>query len=118
MAVLMANRRLGVRRRGAGGRGAHGDPVPGALGALLGPWPGRGEESGDVPAGQVGGRTWELGVDLAAWPLQPDDVVVDVDSGQEWLVTSADLLNNNADASIDYVLVRAHLRQGAAGTRP
>jgi hypothetical protein len=118
VAVLLANRRLGVRRRTGGGVGQHGDPVTGVLGPLEGPWPGRGEESGDVPAGQVGGRTWELAVDVAAWPLAPQDVVVDADTGQEWLVVSADLLTNNADPAVDYVTVRGHARQGAAGTRP
>ena len=118
MTVLLANRRLGVRRRTEGGRGPHGDRLAGALGSLAGPWPGRAEEAGDVPAGQVGGRTWELGVDVAAWPLKPQDLVVDVDTGQEWLVTSADLLVNNADPAVDYVLVRAHLHEVGPGTRP
>uniref|UniRef100_UPI003F4961BB hypothetical protein n=1 Tax=Nonomuraea sp. CA-251285 TaxID=3240002 RepID=UPI003F4961BB len=118
MTVLLANRRLSVRRRAPGGRGPHGDTVVGALGPLTGPWPGRAEEAADVPAGQVGGRTWELGVDVAAWPLAPQDIVVDADSGQEWLITSADLLVNNADPAVDYVLVRAHLRRDTTGTRP
>lgn len=118
MAVLLADRRLGVRRRGPGTVGAHGDRVPGGYGPVLGPMPGRAEEGPDVPEGQTGGRTWTLAVDPGLWPVTPGDLVVDAVTGQEWLVTSADLLKNNADSAVDYVAVRAHAHTGAGGTRP
>jgi hypothetical protein len=118
VAVLLANRRLGVRRRTAGGVGAHGDRLKGSWGPTAGPWPGRAEEGADVPEGQTGGRAWNIATDAASWPLAQGDLVVDVDSGEEWLVTSADLRRNNADPAVDYVAVNAHVRTGADGTRP
>jgi hypothetical protein len=84
---------------------------------MVGPWPGRAEERGDVAIGQVGGRTWVLAVDPAAWPLYQQDMVVDADSHEEWLITDADLATNNADPVVDYIRVEAHLR-ATGGTRP
>lgn len=86
-------------------------------GATVGPWPGRVSQGPDAPIGQPGGRTWVLALDPAAWPLLQGDLVVDVGSGEQWLVTSADLLNNNADSAIDYIRVEAHTRI-AASTAP
>lgn len=117
MAVLLPDRRLGLRRRTAAGVGAHGEQRGYTYGPLLGPWPGRAEEHGDVPAGEIGGRTWVLALDPAAWPVQQGDRVVDPALGVEWVVTSADLQVNNADHRLDYVRVEAHARQ-AGGTRP
>lgn len=116
MAVLVANRSLGLRRRTAAGVDGHGDPVGFTWGAMAGPWPGRAEELPDAEMGGVGGRTWVLALDPAAWPVQQGDMAVDPATSQEWLVTSADLLRNNADPSVDYIRVEAHARVG--GTRP
>ncbi|MFF4777536.1 hypothetical protein ACFY05_32235 [Microtetraspora fusca] len=116
MSVLLPDRQLGVRRREAPAVDAHGDAVGGGWGGLLGPWPGRAEESGDVPAGLPGGRTWVLALDPAAWPVHQNDLVEDPRARMQWLVTSADLLKHNADPAIDYIRVEAHLRD--AGTRP
>ncbi|MEW9530766.1 hypothetical protein [Microbispora sp. NPDC049125] len=117
MAVLLADRALGVRRRGPANLDAHGDRVGGAWGPVTGPWPGRAAEGPDVPPGQIGGRAWVLAVDPRAWPIAQNDLVVDTGSGQEWLVTSADLLTNTADPTVTYIRVTGHLRT-AAGTRP
>lgn len=117
MAVLMADRQLGVRHRGAAVTDAHGDRVGGDWGALAGPWPGRAAEGPDVPPGLPGGRRWVLAVDPAAWIVLQGDMVVDVDSGQEWLVLSADLLSNTVIGDVDYIRIEAHLRT-ADGTKP
>jgi hypothetical protein len=45
------------------------------------------------------------------------DLIVDPDRNLEWLVTSADLITNNADPSIDYVRVEARTH-AAVGTSP
>lgn len=110
MAVQIADRRLGARRRQAGGRGAHGDRLKGGWGPTRGPYPGWGMESGDVPAGQTGGRSWVLALDPKLWPVYKDDQVVDADSGQEWLVTSADLMTNSVDPAADFISIKAHLQ--------
>lgn len=119
MAVQLADRRLGVRHQLPAARDAHGDTVPGGLGPLQGPWPGRADEGGDAPHGQTPTRTWLLGVDVQAWPLLQNDVVVDADSGEEWLVVSANLhtLPAGIDPAVNYVRVEAHLQTGA-GTNP
>lgn len=116
MTVLLANRSMGIRRRTVT-MDAHGDRAKSGYGVLAGPWPGRAEEKDDAPIGQVGGRPWVLAVDPAAWPVNQQDVIVDVDSKQEWVVTKADLRTNNIQNFVDYVRVEAHART-AAGTRP
>lgn len=118
MGVLLADRRLGVRRRAAGVADAHGYVSGGSWGPLAGPWAGRAEEGPDAAQmGATGGRRWVLAVDPAAWPLTQGDLVVDVDAGQQWLVVTADLRANAADSAVDYVRVEAHIRTGG-GTRP
>lgn len=118
MAVLLANRSLGVRHRAAGAPDAHGEPQAASWAAMGGPWPGRAEEGPDVAEmGAAGGRTWVLAVDPAAWPLHQGDLVVEPSTGATWLVTTADLLTNNASPDIDYIRVEAHARTGAS-TRP
>jgi hypothetical protein len=119
MAVLLANRSLGVRHRTVAGQDEHGYVYTSGWGALVGPWPGRAEEGPDAPIGEIGGRTWVLAVDPQAWPVEQGDLVVEVVNGEPvttWLVLSADLLRNNADARVDYVRIKAHLRTD--GTRP
>lgn len=118
MSVLLTDRQLGVRRATTATDG-HGSTYPTGWGTLAGPWPGRAAEGPDVPAGQTAGRTWVLAVDPAGWPLDQGDLVVELQQGAtvaEWLVTSADILTNNADPSVDYIRVEAHLR--TTGTRP
>jgi hypothetical protein len=114
--VWLANRRLGIRHAVPGPVAGHGDRPP-EWGAVAGPWPGRAEEGGDVALDEVGGRVWVLALDPAAWPVQQRDLVVDADSGQEWLVTWADLRTNNVASDADYVRVEAHART-QSGTRP
>jgi hypothetical protein len=53
-----------------------------------------------------------LALNPAEWPMTPGDMVVDVDSGQQWLTVEVDLLNNNADPEIDYIRAVAHIRAG------
>jgi hypothetical protein len=116
MAVLLPDRTLGVRRRAAGSVDAHGDRPGGGWAAVAGPWPGRAAEGPDVPVGQAGGRAWVLAMDPRAWPVSQGDLAVDPVAAVEWLVTSADLLVNNASPEVDYIRVEAHLR--TTGTRP
>jgi len=108
MAVLMPNTRLGIRTRTGGVEDRHGDTVPGAPAALLGPWPGRTKEADD--------GTWTLAVDTAAWPISERDIIEDT-AGTQWVVRSANLLRNNLDPSVDYVRVQAYLR-AAGDTKP
>lgn len=106
MAVLMADRNLAVRKRGAGALDGHGEPVGGAWGTMLGPWPGRAREAAD------GG--WTLAVDPAGWPLSAGDLVVDAGTGQSWIARGTALLTNNLDSTVNYVRVDAQERVGAA----
>ncbi|GIH95430.1 hypothetical protein ACFFMN_22970 [Planobispora siamensis] len=117
MAVLLADRMLGVRRRSGGAVGSHGERAGYTWAALAGPWPGRAEEGPDAAIGATGGRTWVLALDPAAWPVAQGDLVAEPASGLEWLVTSADLMKHNAHPDVDYVRVEAHARTQAA-TRP
>lgn len=112
MAVLLANRSLGVRSRTTG-TDAHGYRSGPSWGSLRGPWPGRAEQGPDAPIDQPGGRTWVLAVDPRAWPVYQGDLVEDPVTGMGWLVISADLLANNADDSINYIRVEAHGRISA-----
>lgn len=99
----------------------HGDRFPAGWGDVVGPLPGRAAEGPDVPRGQIGGRPWVLAADPSLWPLAQGDLMVEVAAGgatvRSWLVTSADLLANNADARADYIRVEAHLWE-AGSTRP
>lgn len=118
MSVLLANRRLRIRRRAVATRDAHGDNSV----APWGPWtaatPGRAVEGPDVAVmNATGGRTWVLALDPGLWPVHQGDLAGDADSGEEWLITTADLLTNNAAPDIDYIRVEAHGR-AAAATRP
>ena len=114
MAVLLPDRSLGVRPR-ATTVDAHGHRSASSWGALRGPWPGRAAQGPDAPPERTGGRTWVLALDPAAWPVYQGDLVEEPGSAQ-WLVLSADLLNNNADSAIDYIRVEAHTY--TAGTAP
>lgn len=117
MTVLLADRWLGVRRRATGPLDPHGDAYRGGWGSLQGPHPGRAAEGPDVPEGQPQGRTWRIALDPRLWPVAQGDLVADPGSGEQWLVTSADLLTNNAAPDVDYIAVEAHLRT-PTGTRP
>lgn len=113
----MPDRDLGVRRRATGPADAHGDAYRGGWLELQGPHPGRAAEGPDVPEGQIEGRTWRIALDPRLWPVALGDLVVEPGTGAQWLVTSADLLTNNAAPEVDYIAVQAHLRT-PAGTRP
>jgi hypothetical protein len=56
-------------------------------------------------------------LDASLWPVYQGDLVEGVDDGSRWLVTSADLLTNNADGAIDYIRVEAHTNS-PSGTSP
>lgn len=116
MAVLLADRLLGVRARvtATDTHGYRSTPSWGPLGAAL---PGRAEQRPDAAIGATGGRTWVLALDPSLWPVGQQDLVVDPDADQWWLVTSADLIKNNADPAIDYIRVEAHTR-ATVGTTP
>jgi hypothetical protein len=104
MAVLMADRSLSVRHRSPGTLDSHGDVVGGAWGAVQGPWPGRAHEG---PNG-----AWTLAVDEAAWPVLAGDIIVQPDNGRQWIATTAQLMQNNLDSSVNYVRVDALERVG------
>jgi hypothetical protein len=113
MAVLLTNASLGVRRRGTTTTDSHGMPVGGAYGALQGPWPGLVTEQAD--------GAWRLGLDPAAWPVRAHDLVVESGgAARQWLVLTAELLQNvAADAAgrVDWVRVTAQERV-TGGTEP
>lgn len=110
MAVLLADRSLGVRRATRSVPDAHGYEVPTA-GPLDGPWPGRAEERAD--------GSWVLALDPEAWPVAPDDTVEEPGSGEQWTVTSADLLEHKVDDAVSYIRCEALRRTtGTVPTRP
>jgi len=119
MAVLLPDRRLGVRRRAPAAADEHGYEYGSpAWGPLVGPWPGRASEGPDAPViDEAGGRRWVLAVDPKGWPLKQGDLVVDPDTGLEWLVITADLRNHSVTDTVDYIRVEASLREDG-GTRP
>jgi hypothetical protein len=104
----MPNANLGVRRRAATARDAHGAPLPGVWGAVVGLLAGRVNERAD--------GSWALGLDPSLWPVRVDDLVIS-DAGASWLVQTADLIRNNLDPSVDWVRVSAQTRT-AGGTVP
>ncbi|WP_406205295.1 hypothetical protein OH807_30600 [Kitasatospora sp. NBC_01560] len=109
MAVLLADRQLGVRTRGVPVLDAYGDEMTGPPGDLRGPWPGRAQPHSD--------GTWLLAVDPRAGALLVGDIVVEPATGAEWTVLVADQLQNAQDPGVSYVRVTARPR-AAAGTRP
>lgn len=114
MAVLLPNTRLGVVRRSRA-RDRHGSSVPGAAEPLRGPWPGRSSQA-ESPEVETG--TWTLALDPQAWPVDDMTVVVEPHSGRSWTVVSADLLRHARVPLINYVRVRAHLRDADGDTYP
>lgn len=124
MAVLLADRQLGVRARVLAPVDAHGDRFPASWGPLQGPWPGRAMEGPDTPEGQAGDRTWRLAVDPMAWPLHQGDLVEEIawDGAvvRRWLVMSADLIHHSWYAEVNYVRVEgnAHAGDTVGGTSP
>ncbi|MEV8634264.1 hypothetical protein AB0395_21675 [Streptosporangium sp. NPDC051023] len=118
MAVLLPDRSLGVRRRTGGAIGSHGERTGYTWAAMVGPWPGRADEGPDTAIGEIEGRVWVLAVDPAAWPVYQKDLVVDPDSGQAWLVTSADLLEHTEYPEVSYIRVEGHARTVEGATRP
>lgn len=108
MAVLIADRMIGLRRRGQT-FDAHGFPVPGAVEQETPLYPGLARERG-------GDGGWTLSVDEALWPIREDDVLFD-DRGTEWLAITSDHLRNEIDPLVNYVRVDARQRQ-PGGTEP
>ncbi|MFJ1706844.1 hypothetical protein [Kitasatospora sp. NPDC088346] len=109
MAVLLADRQLGVRTRGTPVLDAYGDEATSPLGALRGPWPGRAQPHTD--------GTWLLALDPQVGALLVGDIVVESATGAEWTVLTADELHSTADPTLAYVRVMARPR-AAGGTRP
>jgi hypothetical protein len=108
MVVLMADRELGLIRRDAGPLDAHGDaPVQGRS-VLAGPWPGRARLETD--------GSWTLAVDIAAWPMEERDIILDPVNGIEWVAVTVQPLRNTMDSSVDYVRVTALIREGTDST--
>lgn len=107
MAVLMVNAQLGVRKRRPDTTDPQGFIVKGALGSQSGPWPGR------VNQRSVHGPV-SIGLDVAAWPLEPQDVVVEPATGRTWLIVTAELIRNAAEDDADYVRVDARQQDAAA----
>lgn len=109
MSVLLPNATLGVRRSvDAAAYDAHGARVSGGWGPVLGPAPGRMNERSD------GG--WDLGVDPSLWPIKQGDLVIGLD-GRSWLVSTADLIQNNYDSYVDWVRVDG-MQRSLGGTEP
>ncbi|MFG6197759.1 hypothetical protein [Nonomuraea sp. JJY05] len=109
MAVIGANRMLGLRRRTAG-VDAHGTAVAGVLGEV-GEWkPGRivtrPEVDGD---GESGPGLWVLAVDASWWPFAAADQVVEQGASRAWTVMKAKPLRSDFDPAVDYVRVEASL---------
>lgn len=108
MTVLLPNARLGLRRRVDGTRNAHGERTPAGWGDITGPYDGRVNE-------QAGG-TWALGLDPRLWPVRANDIAI-AGTGQSWLITGADLIQNNYDATVDWIRATA-LHRTDGGTEP
>ncbi|MFB8235535.1 hypothetical protein ACFC58_03195 [Kitasatospora purpeofusca] len=109
MAVLLADRQLGVRTRGLPVLDAHGAETTNPPGGLRGPWPGRAQPQPD--------GTWHLAVDPRAGTLLVGDLVVEPATGAEWTVLLADQMQNTDDPTLTYLRVTARPR-AADGTRP
>lgn len=109
MSVLLANDRLGLRRRiDEVTLNAHGERVVAGWGALVGVHEGRTKERSD--------GTWSLGLDPSLWPVRVGDLVVSM-SGGAWLVQTCDLVTNNADSAVDWVRIIG-LQRSVGGTEP
>ncbi|WP_371517676.1 hypothetical protein [Kitasatospora sp. NBC_01300] len=109
MAVLLADRQLGVRTRGTPVLDVHGAEMTGPLGPLRGPWPGRAMPQTD--------GTWHLALDRQAGTLLVGDVVAEPATGTEWTVLAADEVTSASDPTLGYVRVKARART-SNGTRP
>lgn len=102
MAVVLSDGNYAVRKRThEWARDQHGTPLPSALGASVGPWPGCVTEQPD--------GTWTIRLDPAAWRVRPGDLV-DGPAGRTWLIEHALLRRNNAAGDVDYVAVVASLQ--------
>ena len=111
MGVLMADRSLGLVRREYGAMDSDGDVAPiEGRGTLQGPWPGRARVEPD--------GTWVLALAPEAWPVARRDLVMDPYSGDEWIVTTAQLRRNTMDPVVDHVAVTAMIRTGTDATPP
>lgn len=107
MSVIMANRMLALQPRVATAD-AHGDMVPAGFGPQTAAYPGIANVGPDVPLYQMGGRTWTLDVDPALWPVGQQDMIVDAVTGEQWQVTSADLIQHTLMPLLDHVRITAH----------
>ncbi|HEY1668521.1 MAG TPA: hypothetical protein VGG54_22750 [Trebonia sp.] len=114
MVVIMANRQLAVRARIVR-NDSHGDRVAAGFGDPGQAYPGLAQEQGDTPLGTPGDRTWVLDLDPAVWPVAQQDMVVDTVSGQQWNVTSAQLMTNVLMPFINHVRCEARLYAGGSG---
>ncbi|MBG0818745.1 hypothetical protein [Planomonospora sp. ID82291] len=107
MAVLAADRNLGVRRRTRGVDG-YGTPTAGTLGPLTAPKPGRIVSHPDIDGDlETGPGTWVLALDPGLWPIGYGDQVVEGGQQRTWTVTRASLRASQFDSAIDYVRVEA-----------
>lgn len=107
MSVIMADRMLAVRSRIAA-PDAHGDQAAGGFGPPGTAYPGIANIGPDVPLYQPGGRTWTLVVDDHLWPVNQQDLIVDVNTGDMWQVTSADLIRHTIMPLLDHIEIEAH----------
>jgi hypothetical protein len=107
--VLLANTRLGLRRRYDAGKDSHGARLPGGWGAIS-----------DVLAGfeqELPDATWVLGLDPTLWPARQGDMVISGVTGSAWLVTTADLIKHPVDSTVDWIRLTASQRANG-GTEP
>lgn len=109
----MANRTLGVRRRIVTDD-SHGDRVAAGFTDPDTALPGLAQEQPDTPLGQPGGRTWIIDLDPRLWPVAQQDMVIDVDTGEQWNVTSAQLLQNTQFPVVNHVRIEARLFDGGS----
>lgn len=115
MSVIMADRMLAVRSR-IETPDTHGDLVADGFAAAGAPYPGIAVIGPDVPLYQPGGRTWTITADANLWPVNQQDLIVDVGSGEQWQVTSADLIRHTLMPLLDHIEIEAH-SYTTAGTK-
>lgn len=108
MVVLINDRMLATRAR-TFAEDSHGDKVATGFGPASDAYPGLAQIGPDTPLGQPGDRPWVLDLDPALDPVSQQDLVVDVNSGEQWNVTSAQLITNAWFSQLNHIRVEARL---------
>jgi hypothetical protein len=125
MSVLLPNTALALRRQEDLTPDSHGDLVPGGWADPTPAYPGR--VTGGGANLQGGESIYNISVDPALWPMKPKDLVVeyqldddgnpvDVATGREWFIRTADNIRHSEDASVNYVRIQGQIRVGVSTT--